>query len=95
MPADTTALNAAITALTTQVAQTEGTEDSAVALIQGVSVAITKAVTDALAADNVADQGSIDAANAAIATVTARFTASAKKLGDAVAANNPTPPIEP
>ena len=71
MPADTTALNAAVAALTTQVAKTEGTEASAKALITGFSVAITKAVTDALTADEAATQTSIDAANAAIATVTA------------------------
>ncbi len=94
MPADTTALNAAVAALTTQVAKTEGTEASAKALITGFSVAITKAVTDALTADNAADQASIDAANAAIATVTARFQASADDLGAAVAANNKTPPVE-
>ena len=85
--ADVQALNAAIAALTTQVAATEGTEDSAAALIAGFAAQVTKAVTDALTADNAADQTSIDAANAAIASVTTRFNASAEKLGAAVVAN--------
>ncbi len=89
MPADFTALNAAIAALTTQVAATEGTEESAGALIAGFSAQITKAVTDALTADDAADNGSIVAANQAIADVTARFKAADDKLGAAVAANSP------
>lgn len=86
MPVDVTSLNASITALTAEVARTEGTEDSAGKLIAGFSAAITKAVSDALAADTAANQGSIDAANQAIADVTARFAAADDKLGAAVAA---------
>ena len=92
MPADFSALQAAINALTDQVTNTEGTEASAVALINGFSAAVTKAVTDALAADDAADQGSITAAQSAISSVTSRFTASAAALGAAVAANSPAPP---
>jgi hypothetical protein len=77
-------LNAAIAALTTQVASTEGTEASAEALIRGFAEQITAAVTAALTADNNADQASIDAANAAIAEVTARFATSAGKLATAI-----------
>ncbi len=73
-----------LSALTAQVAETEGIEASAVALIQGFSTKIQEAVAAALAADDAADQGSIDAANAAIAEVTARFKASAGALGAAV-----------
>ena len=40
-------------------------------------------------------QGSIDAANAAIATVTARFKASSDSLGAAVAAGSGTPVTPP
>jgi len=87
MAVDLTALNASIAALTAEVARTEGTEDSAGKLISGFSAAIAKAVADALAADDAADQGSIDAANQAIADVTARFVAADDKLGAAVAAN--------
>ena len=87
--ADTTGLNAAVAALTDQVEQTETVEGSAVTLINGFAAEIQKAVTDALTADNAADQGSIDAANAAIAAVTARFNASAASLGAAVSANTP------
>jgi hypothetical protein len=90
---DFSTLNAAIAALTTQVAATEGTEGSAVALINGFSAQVQTAVAAALAADDAADQGSIQAANQAITDVTARFNASAAALGAAVAANpGPTPP---
>jgi len=88
MAVNLAALNATITALTAEVARTEGTEDSAGKLISGFSAAVAKAVTDALAADDAADQGSIDAANQAIADVTARFVAADDKLGAAVAANS-------
>jgi hypothetical protein len=87
MPVDLTALNTTITALTAEVTRTEGTEDSAGVLIAGFSSAVTKAVTDALTADNAANQTSIDAANKAISDVTARFAAADDKLGAAVAAN--------
>lgn len=87
--ADITILNAAVEALTAQVAATETIEASAIALIGGFGAAVTKAVTDALAADNAADDASITAAKEAIAAVTARFTASAGALGDAVVANTP------
>ncbi len=90
--ADVTALNSAITALTAQVANTETVEGSAEALIDGFSAQITKAVTDALTADNAADDASIAAAQQAINDVTARFTASAAKLGAAVATVVPAPP---
>jgi len=90
--ADFNTLNAAISALTAQVAETETVEASAVALINGFSAEVTKAVTDALTADNAADQGSIDAANQAIATVTARFAAAGSTLGAAVSANTPAAP---
>jgi len=91
MPANFDQLNAAVTALTQQVASTEGTEASAVTLIQGFAAQITKAVSDALAADDAADQGSIQAAQDAIAAVTKRFSDSAAALGAAVASVNPTP----
>lgn len=85
MPVDLTALNSSIADLTTQVAATETTEAGADTLIAGFAAQVTKAVTDALTADAAANAGSIDAANQAIAAVTARFKASSDKLGAAVA----------
>ncbi len=92
MPVDLSALNATVTALTAEVARTEGTEDSAGALIAGFAAAITTAVTAALTADAAANAASIAAANDAIAAVTARFVAADDKLGAAIVAN-PLPPV--
>ncbi len=89
MPVDTSALDTSIAALTAEVARTEGTEDSAGALIAGFAAAVTKAVTDALTADAAANATSIKAAADAVASVTARFAAADDKLGSAIAANNP------
>lgn len=80
-------LAAAVAALSEQVAATEGTEASAVALINGFATQVTTAVEAALTADNAADDASIVAAKDAIAAVTARFNASAAVLGAAVASN--------
>jgi hypothetical protein len=90
---DFTALNNQIATLTAQVAKTEGTEASAGLLIAGFSAAVQKAVSDALTADDAADTGSINAAAQAITDVTSRFAAADDKLGAAVAANNPNPPV--
>lgn len=87
MPADFSKLQAAVDAAKTQVTATVGVEASAIALINNFAEATKKAVTDALAADNAADQGSIDAAVAAITDTQAAFADSANKLGAAVAAN--------
>jgi len=91
MAANFDALNAAIADLTTQVAATEGTEASAVTLINGFSTEVQAAVAAALAEDNAADETTIQAAHDAIAAVTARFTASAGVLGAAVASAPPLP----
>lgn len=88
-------LNATIAALTAQVAKTETTEESAGVLIKGFSDAIIKAVTDALTADNAADDASIAAATTAINDVTARFAAADDKLGAAVVAGTPSAPETP
>jgi hypothetical protein len=84
---DLTALNATIASLTTEVARTEGTEASAGVLIAGFAAAIKTAVTAALTADAAANAASITAAQQAIDTVTARFSAADDTLGAAVAAN--------
>lgn len=86
MPANLEALNKSIADLTVQVSNTEGTEDSAATLIKGFGAAVTKAVTEALTADAAANDASIAAATQAITDTTTRFTASAAKLGEAVAA---------
>jgi len=80
-------LAAAVAALSEQVAATEGTEASAVALINGFATQVTTAVEAALTADNNADDASIAAAKQAIVDVTARFAASGNLLGAAVASN--------
>ena len=85
-------LQAAIDSLTSQVASTETVEASAAALITGFSQQIDAAVAAALAADDAADQGSITAAQGAIAEVTARFQASAANLGNAIPAGTTTTP---
>jgi uncharacterized coiled-coil protein SlyX len=95
MPVDVSKLNAAITALTAEVARTEGTEDSAGKLITGFAAQLKQAVADALTADAAANQASIDAANSAIDAVTARFVAADDKLGAAVATVTPPPPPPP
>lgn len=87
---DLTQFNASLDALTAQVTKTETVEAGASELIAGFSAAVAKAVTAALTADNAADQGSIDAANAAIADVTTRYQASSEKLGAAIVANTPS-----
>lgn len=92
MPIDTTALDAAIAALTVEVARTEGTEDSAAKLIAGFAAQVTTAVTAALQQDAAANAATVTAAQKAISDVTARFSAADDKLGAAVAANSPAPP---
>lgn len=87
MPADTTNLGAAIAGLLTQVEATKTVQASATALITGFAAIVIQKVTEALTADNAADQGSIDAAAAAIQAAVAEVTSSTTALGDAVAAN--------
>ncbi len=87
MPADFTDLNAAVNEAAAQADKTEGTEASAIVVINAQGAATEAAVTKALEADNAADQGSISAAIQAIRSVTSRFAASGAKLGDAVASH--------
>lgn len=93
MSVNLSALQAQIDALTAQVTTTEGVEASAkaaiVGLLSGQADAIAAAVTAALQADDAADQGSIDAAVAAIPPVTQRFMDSAANLAAAVPASSP------
>lgn len=95
MPSDTSKLNQAINDLNTQLTATVAGEDSAEVLITGIGAATTAAVTAALQQDDAANQTSIDAASAAIATVTQQFTASAAKLAAAQAAQGTQPAPTP
>ena len=89
---DRTKLDKSIADLATQMTKTVGTEESAGQLIAGFSQAVQAAVADALTKDAAANQGSIDAASAAIDQVTAQFAAADDKLGAAIVANSGTPP---
>lgn len=86
--------NIDLSALTAAVEQAKTIEDSAVQLINGFAQRVADAVTAALAADDAADQGSIDAAVAAINEQASALTASSSTLADAVAANTPAAPSE-
>lgn len=72
------------------VTEAEGVQASVVAFIEGFAAKIQTAVSEALAADDAADQGSVDAANAAVASVTDRVKAVAAGLSAAIN-TNPTP----
>lgn len=85
-------LQARIEALSTQLAQTETVVDSAAALITGFAEQVKTAVTDALTADNAADDASITAASEAIDGVVAGFNAAREKLAAAVLAGTPSQP---
>ncbi len=74
------------TALTQAVTDAEGVAASVVAFIQNVGASIQKAVADALAVDDAADQGSIDAANAAIKAEVDRIVAVKTQLAAAITA---------
>lgn len=70
-----------------------GLQDSAVAFIQASGDVLKDAVRAALEADDAADQGSIDAAMAAIDLKVAEQTAASDRLAAALAANpGDTPP---
>lgn len=75
-----------------EVERAKGIQASAVALINGIGAKIAAAVTAALQADDAADQGSVDAAVAAVNEVVAGLKSSSDELGAAVAANSDQPP---
>jgi hypothetical protein len=84
-------INIDLSGLTAQLAKTKGVNASVKAFIQKILGDTAKAVADALAADDAADQGSIDAANAAIAAVTAEYAGESDALASAIV-TNPGPP---
>lgn len=92
MPADYTALTQRITDMTAEVTRLETTEAGVETLITTLIQEGKDAVAKALTADNAADQGSIDAANAALDQVAARFIAVDDKLGAAIVAGTPPAP---
>ncbi len=69
-----------------------GVEASAVTFIQGFGDTVKKAVADALAADDAADEGTTIAANEAIDGAIAKAVASRTALAAAMV-SNPTPPV--
>ena len=79
--------NIDLTALIAEVERTKGIQASAKVLIEGIGPQIVAAVTAALEADDAADQGSVEAAVAAINTEIAGLAASSTELGNAIAAH--------
>ena len=87
--------NIDLTALLAAVEKAKTVQASAVALINNFAANTVAAVTAALQADDAADQGSIDAAVAAINDQAAQLTASSDALGAAVTANTSAAPPTP
>lgn len=83
MPADYTQLDAAVQEAVDNATTIEGTADSVVAILGSVGAQIIAALT----ADNTLDQAATDKAVANVRTVISRNQASAKKIADAIAAN--------
>lgn len=79
--------NIDLTALIAEVDRAKGIQASAVALIKGFGAKIAEAVTAALVADDAADQGSVDAAVAAINAKVVELSASSTELSDALTTN--------
>ncbi len=92
MPIDTTAVDAAVAALTTEVANTESVDTSVEAFIAGFAAQIQTAVAAAVDATTKGDQTVLDAAAKAVSDVTARFTAASTTLGQAIVTTPPAPP---
>lgn len=81
-------------ALVAEVTKAKGVTASVVTFIQGIGDTIAAKVKEALDADDAADQGSVDAANAAIASAVADLVANNAALANAIVANpgpGPTP----
>lgn len=81
--------NLDLSQVTAAIEKAKTVQASAVALINGFAAQVTAAVTAALTADDAADQGSIDAAVAAINQTAADLNASSDALGAAITANTP------
>lgn len=98
---DTTALDAAIAALTAEVAATETIDGSVEAILanfaKATAQAVSVAVAEATAQQGAADQTVVDAAVKAVNDVTTRFTAAAGGIGAAINTTPvlPDPPVTP
>lgn len=66
------------------VKEADGVKNSVIAFISKIGARIQVAVDAALVADDAADQGSVDAANAAIADEVAKIKAVSAELGAAI-----------
>ena len=86
--ADVSGLNQAVTDLVGQVTSSVGVENSATTLINGFEAIAAQKIADALKADNAADQGSIDAAVAALAEAKQAMLNSSGPLAAAITANS-------
>lgn len=75
-----------LSALEAAVTEAEAGATSVEVFVQGLGDRIAKAVADALAADDAADQGTIDAANNAIAAEVARTKAASARIATAISA---------
>jgi len=81
--------NLDLSQVTAAIERAKTVQASATALINGFAAQAAAAVTAALTADDAADQGSIDAAVAAINQTAADLNASSDQLGAAITANTP------
>lgn len=88
MPADNTQLDAAIQEAADNATQIEGAANTVVSILGSVGDQIVAA----LKADNSIDQANTDKAVANVRAVVSRNQASAQKIADAIAANNPPAP---
>ncbi len=95
MPANTAPLQEQLTTLTGKVTVLKTAVASLEAFFAGLGDIINAKVTAALEADNAADQGSIDAATAAVSEAIAGVAESADDIVTAVNANTPPPPPAP
>lgn len=81
-----------LTDLIAAVDRSVGLKASATELINGFSAKLSAAVAEALAADDAADAGTVDAVNAAIANVTTQATTASDALAAALANHSAPPP---
>lgn len=75
-----------LTALTAEVADTEGIEQSAIAVINGFAAEIKDAVAKAIAADGFANDATNQTVQASIDAVVARFKNASASLATAITA---------
>ena len=79
--------NVETSALVAEVARVKGAAASVVAYVQGSNERLAAKIAEALAADDAADQGTIDAVNAVIAANTAELSAASDAIAAAINTN--------